>query len=126
MAATQYGTAYLYGIPETPITASTILSVRYGKQHENIAVTEDQDGNRVARRADDKTTSLEITCRITGAFVEPEPSSKVTIAGGEVVADNGDYFVVNTGRAKQAKGHTEMTIALERWEYLVITPVPED
>jgi hypothetical protein len=118
MAASQHGTAYLHGIPETAIAQSVILSLRYTKQRENVAVTEDQNGNRVARRADDTTTALEMTCRITGTFSEPALDSKVTIAASENAGDNGDYFVAGVSRSKQAKGHTELTLSLERWEYL--------
>ena len=63
MPAKQHGTAYLYGIPETPLEQATILSIRYSHQKENVDVVPDQKGRRASLRADDQTDAVELSRR---------------------------------------------------------------
>ena len=96
-------------------TNATLLSVTYSRSDKNADYTPNQIGQNAHLRSDDERVDGTFTFQISASYVEPEIAAKLTIAGSsEETRYNGDYIVKSVGRPKVAKGHTVISLVLER------------
>jgi uncharacterized Ntn-hydrolase superfamily protein len=118
MAATQHGTAYVYGVDSQYFATALIVSISRRKSDKNNDGVENGSGQLVSLRCDDETDELNATLRIESGFAAHTVAAKVTIGAGRF---NGDYRVTTISESASAKGYTDYQVTMVKDEYLPLT-----
>lgn len=118
MAATQHGTAYVYGVDATYFTSAQVKSISLRRSDKNNDGVENNSGQLVSMRCDDQTDEITATLVIESAFTRKTVAAKVTFSSGDFA---GDYRVTSTSEGKQNKGFVDYTVTLVKDEYLTLS-----
>ena len=105
MAATDLGTAHIFGIGAGvgAVTDATVLSFKSDGEFANKAETHNEVGNVIERRSDDLTTKGSITMRIRAGYTPIVPGAIFTYQTTK-------YEVTKVGRAEAAKDFVVITL----------------
>lgn len=112
MAATDYGTAHLYGIAGTVSNAS-VQDFSLDDEHANKATTEDEAGNVIERRGDDNTKTGSITIKIRAAYTLP-------VAGDVITYNSVKYEITKVGQAEKNKDFRMVTLSILTSEFVTL------
>ena len=88
---------------------ATVLSFKETGKCANVESTENENGNVIERRYDDKTFDADITIRIRTSFTIPTQ-------GGTLTYETVTYEVVEVGRSQVNKGFRTVDLKLTRSE----------
>lgn len=102
MAAVINGTAHLYGVAGT-IANCTVLDFQLKENFANKATTENESGNVIERRSDDRTSKVTITLRPRAAYVKPA-------IGDDLTYDNVVYEIEDITHTQKNKEHRAYTL----------------
>lgn len=118
MAATQHGTAYVYGVDADYFTSAQVTSISLSKSDKNEDGVLNRSGQLVSLRSDDQQDEITATMRIEAGFTRNTIAAKVTLAG-TIYA--GDYRVVRQSESGTSNGFTDYSVTLVKDEYLTLS-----
>lgn len=104
MAATDYGTAHLYGIDGT-FTNATVASQSIKSEPANKSEVVDESGNVIERRYDDVTTTGSFKLVLRSGTTIPTAGGTVTPPGTGVLSE-----VQSVSKEQEARGHRMATV----------------
>lgn len=79
MAAVDKGTAHVYGVSDYTVSNATVQSFTLNREFANTGTTENEEGNVIERRYDDRTTRATITLKYQTAYTEPSLGDVITL-----------------------------------------------
>ena len=109
MAEVSKGTAHLYGIDGTS-TLGTVVSVTVKKSFANMAEVNDEQGNVIHKRYDDRRKELSIEV-IPKEGDAPEE-------GGTIAWKGVNYIIESVDDKREAKGFVRYTITAVKYELI--------
>lgn len=109
MAEVSKGTAHLYGINGTS-TIGTVVSVTVKESFANVAEVNDEEGNVIHKRYDDRRKELSLEV-IPQSGAAPE-------VGGSVTWDGVSYIIESVDDKREAKGFVRYTITGVNYELI--------
>lgn len=113
MAAVDNGVAYLWGIEGT-VSNAAVQSFSSSIEFANKGQTEDEVGNVVERRSDDRTTTATITLKFRSGYTVPSVGTNLTY--NSIV-----YEITKVGKETKNKDFRMLTLDLITSEFVTLS-----
>ena len=114
MAASQYGTAHIFGVGAN-VSSATIISVNGSEGFELNETTEDEKGVTVETRRDNRMKELNLTLRGQTNYSLPSLGSAIAISGLDG-AFNDTYEITAREAGYQNDQFAEFTVTCQKYE----------
>jgi hypothetical protein len=115
MAATEYGTAHVFGIAAGvgAITNATVTGFDVTDEHKNRTQVVNELGNEILDRYDDLHKTGTITCRIRSAYT-------VAAAATQITYNSVKYIITSVARAESSGDFVQITYNIKTSEYITL------
>ncbi|WOO40377.1 hypothetical protein [Rubellicoccus peritrichatus] len=117
MSAKVQGTAHVFGTGAT-ITNASVTAISAGHEFNLNDTVPDENGVTVETRRDDRVKKVNVRLRFQSSYTPADIGEVLTLANMNDPDFNDTYEIVRKGNESQARGYSECSYDLEKYEQI--------